>query len=196
MDMYSIFLAVDPRLIWFYRMTGVGILDFLVGTFVLATLAVVIGELTISLAFLALRNQIERNNASVVKYHNLSVDALAARDKASYKAANKMANDTYGKAFFLQVGLSGAFLWPLFVALAWMNERFADIEFELLFTGYTVGYACMFILLYAAAFLIFKRIKYKLPYFRRMKRILDSCKADTSKMKSFDDLLPVKQTGR
>ena len=50
-----------------------------------------------------------------------------------------------------------------------MDIGFSDVEFPLLFSDYSVGFVGVFIPLYAAAYLIFKRIKYKLPYFRRIK---------------------------
>ena len=55
-----------------------------------------------------------------------------------------------------------------------MRYRFDDIEFQLLFTDNTVGFLCVFIALYAAARLIFGKIKYKLPYFRNIRAILNN----------------------
>jgi hypothetical protein len=179
MQMSPVFLILDPVLIWFYRITGYAFADFLLGTFVLAFIALVIGEFTISVAFLIVKKRIDQTIAEAARYQDLSLEALAAGDKPAYRATNKLANDAFGKSFFLQIALSAAFLWPIFFAVAWLSYRFADLEFPLLFTDYTLSYIGVFILLYAAAYLLFKRVKYKLPYFRRIKEILDNYNSRT-----------------
>jgi len=173
--MHPIYRLLDPFLIWFYRLTGHTLADFLIGTLVLAFLALIIGEVTISLAFLVTKKRIDQVTAEADRYQNLSMEALKAGDKQAYKAANKLANDAFGKSFFMQIALSAAFLWPVFFALIWMEYRFSGLEFPLPFTNYSLGYVGVFILLYAASYLLFKRVKYKLPYFRRIKAILDTC---------------------
>lgn len=167
-------MLVDPYLIWFFRLTGYTFVDFLLGTLVLAWIALLIGELTISVVFLAARQRIDAVTKETRRYQDLSGEALAVGNQEAYRAANKLANDAFGKSFFMQIALSGAFLWPIFLALAWMDQRFAGMEFSLLFSDYSIGYIGMFMVLFAAAYLIFKRIKYRLPHFRRIKAILDS----------------------
>lgn len=174
MEMPSVFLFLDPYLIWFYRITGDAFAGFLIGTLVLALHAIIIGEFTISLAFLAVRRRIDQTTAEAAKYQNLAMEALVEGDKQAYKAANRLANDAFGKSFFMQISLSAAFLWPAFFAVAWMSYRFSGLEFPLPFSHHSFGYIGVFILLYAAAYFLFKRVKYKLPYFRRIKDILDS----------------------
>jgi hypothetical protein len=174
MEMHAFWMLVDPFIIWFYRLTGYALVDFLLGTFVLAWMALLIGEFTISAVFLVCRQRIDATTHEARRYQDLSMAALSAGDKHAYQAANKMANDAFGKSFFMQIALSTARLWPVFLAVAWMGHRFADVEFPLLFSEYSIGFVGVFIPLYAAAHIIFKRIKYKLPYFRRIKSILDS----------------------
>ena len=53
---------IDPFLIWCYRITGCTFADFLIGTFVLASVTVIVGEFTISLAYLVNRKRIEKRN--------------------------------------------------------------------------------------------------------------------------------------
>lgn len=172
--MNTVFELMDPYLIQLYRLSGYTFADFLFGTFMLALMAVIIGELTISVVFLFSRRRIDNVNAEVVKYQNLSSDALAAGDKAAYSATNKMANDAFGRSFFMQFGLSAAFLWPIFFMLEWMQTRFSEVEFPILFSDLSLGFIGVFIVLYAAAYLMFKKNKHRLPYFRRIKTILDS----------------------
>ncbi len=172
--MSQLFVTIDPILIIFYRITGFAFIDFLLGTFILACMAVIVGELTISALFLINRKHIEEVNAEILRYQNLSFNALSAGNKEIYKTANKLANDAFGRSFFLQIALSAGFLWPAFFVMLWMSYRFSDIQFDFMFTGREVGFICPFIALFAAAYLIFKRIKYKIPYFNRVKAILNT----------------------
>ena len=172
--MNPLLLAIDPYVIWFYRLTGHAFPDFLIGTFVLALVTLFIGELCISVVFLICRKHIDRTTEEMVHYQHLSEGAQAAGDRDAYRASNKLANDAFGRTFFMQIAFSAAFLWPVFFALTWMGSRFADVEFPLLFTGATVTYVCVFIALYAAAYLGFRRVKNRLPYFRTIKQMLDS----------------------
>ena len=188
MQMPLFYQFLDPYLIWFYRITGSALTDFFIGTFVLALITLIIGEFTISLTFLAVKRYVDRTTDEVIKYQNLSVDALAAGDKQVYSAANKLANDAFGKSFFMQIALSAAFLWPICFALAWMQYRFLEVEFPLPVTDYSLNYIGVFIIIYAATYLLFKRVKYNLPFFRRIKIILDSYNSRFQDMKSFADL--------
>ena len=113
---------------------------------------------------------------------------MVAQNKRAYTASNKLANDAFGRSFFMQIALSAAFLWPIPFALGWMQYRFSDVEFRLPGTEVSVGYIAVFILLYIAAYLLFRRVKYRLPYFRRIKEMLDSPKVRLAEMKSFADL--------
>ena len=174
MEMHPAYLILDPFLIWSYRITGIGLLDFFIGTFCLALIALIVGEITISLLFLINRRHIDAVNNEVEQYRNLSFDALQAKNKAAFKAANKLANEAFGNSFFMQIALSAGFLWPIFFALAWMDYRFADVEFNLLFSEYSMGYVGTFIVVYIAAYLIFRRVKHHLPFFKRVKASLDT----------------------
>lgn len=191
-----IYAYVDPFIIWSYRITGHPFIDFLIGTFLVGLCAVAIGEFTISLAFLANRKTIDKNSDEVVRYQNLSVDALEAQNKSAYTAANKLGNDAFGKSFFLQIALSTAFLWPAPFALGWMQYRFSEVEFRVIFTDHMVGYPFVFFPLYVAAYLVFKRFKYRIPYFRRIKKILDASAERQKDMRSLADLIkPLRKTG-
>jgi hypothetical protein len=190
MEMHPVFQFLDPYLIWFYRITGHAYVDFVFGTFVLALMAVIIGEFNISLAYLAARRRIERVTDETIRYQNLSIDALTAGDKRAYRAANRLANDAFGHSFFMQIALSAAFLWPAGFCLAWMSHRFADLEFPLPFIPYSLGYIGVFLLLFVAAYFVFKPIKYRIPYFRRIKEMLKMSSLMARNLKSFGDLLP------
>jgi hypothetical protein len=168
MEMHPAYQALDPYLIWFYRLTGHAWVDFFLGTLVLAFLTVIIGEITVFLVSLVVLRRLEHNAAEADRYQTLSIDALKAGDKSAYKAANKLANEAFGHSFFQQFTLGATFLWPVFFALAWMQYRFLDMEFPLPFVGVSLGYIGVFIIIYALAYVLFKQIKRRLPFLRWM----------------------------
>jgi hypothetical protein len=90
-----------------------------------------------------------------VRRQNLSLQALAEKNKTAYLAQNQLAQEAYGKSLAMTVGRAGASLWPAVLALAWMKMRFHDAPFPLpewLPLGLTgVSYTFIFILFYIAA---------------------------------------------
>ena len=173
MEMHPAYLYLDPYLIWFYRLSGSAEVNFLLGTLALAALALLLGESTSSLASLIVRKQFEQVAGEAKKYQDLSMEALKAGNRPAYEAANKVANEAFGKSFFMQLALSATFFWPIFLALGWMQYRFREMTFPLPFISFPIGYIGVFILLYIPAYILFKWVKHKLPRFRRTKKILD-----------------------
>jgi hypothetical protein len=163
MEAHPIYLAFDPYVIWFYRITGYTFLDFLLGTFVLACASVLIGELACRLALRMVSRYVDEDAGELVRLQGLSVAALVAKDMPAYRACNKLATDAYGKVFFLGISLAAGAAWPIFFALTWMGYRFQGVEFDFAFTGWMVSYPCVFLALYAAAYLLFRKFKYHLP---------------------------------
>ncbi len=150
---------VDQYLIVLYRLTGHVWVDFVLGTFLLAFLCLVLGETTIFLIFLLSRRRILEKTSEAEKYHDLSIEALKAGDKEAYLAANQLANEAFGHSFFQQAALSAAFLWPVCFALGWMQFRFLEVVFPIPGTGWSMGFIGPFIIIYIAAYFLFKRLK-------------------------------------
>jgi hypothetical protein len=166
MEMHPVYLALDPYLIWFYRLTGQAALDFFLGTFVLAWLALLVGEFTSKLAASLVKRQVGRVGEEAKKYQDLSLEALKLGDRPAYEAANKLANEAFGKSFFMQLTLSATFFWPIFFVLGWMQYRFLRLAFPLPVIGFSLGYIGIFILIYVLAYVLYKQIKRRLPLFR------------------------------
>lgn len=166
MEMHSLFLWIDPYLIWFYRLTGHAGVNFFLGTLAAALLALLLGECTSFLASLAVRRHFQQASGEAQKYQDLSMEALKAGDRPAYEAANKLANEAFGKSFFMQVTLSATFFWPIFFVLGWMQYRFLEVEFPLPFLPFSLGYIGVFILCYVAAYFLWKKIKGLAPHFR------------------------------
>ncbi len=188
--MHPVWIIIDPYLIWSFRLTGYALPDFLLGTFFMAWLALFMGEFSVSLVFLAIRPRVDAATLEARRYQDLSQEALSTGDKEAYTAANKLANDAFGRSFFMQVAMSAAYFWPSCVAIAWMGLRFSEVEFPLLFSSISMGFIGIYILMFAGAYLIFKRIKFKLPYFRRIKLILDSYDQQRSLAANKPDIHP------
>ncbi len=174
MEMPWIFLVLDPYLIWGYRLTGHAGLNFFLGTVLLVAFSLLLAETSSFLASRAIRKYAGRIRAEASRYHQLSMDALAAGDRKTYQATNELANEAFGKTFYVQVAQSGAFFWPAVFALAWMQYRFFEVEFPLPFVGFSLGYSGVFILIYILALLGWKRVKARLPFGRRVRETLNS----------------------
>ncbi|HEY9072836.1 MAG TPA: hypothetical protein VIN67_01780 [Desulfobaccales bacterium] len=163
------YLFLDPYLIRFFRLTDQAGLNFLLGTLAVAVLALLVGEMTSFLASLVVRRHSQEVTNEARKYQELSMEALKAGDRPAYEAANKLANEAFNKSFFMQVALSATFFWPVFFCLGWMQYRFFELEFPIPVIGYSLGYIGIFILLYIPAYVIFKKTKRLVQYFRREK---------------------------
>ncbi|MDO9565998.1 MAG: hypothetical protein Q7J15_04590 [Candidatus Desulfaltia sp.] len=191
----TIYLNIDTFLIFFFRITTNPVIGYFIGILVLSVICVIIGEFTISLAFRFNKKYIDHDNRKMVRMQNLSVQALMAKDKMSYKACNKEANEAFGKVFFKQIALAASSLWPIPFALGWMQTRFLDVEFllpcRLPALGESAGYSFTFIPMYILARILFGKIKHKLPYFKKMQKMLDKYK-DSEKIMSFSDLMKPK----
>jgi len=175
--------TLDSVLVSFYRLTGFPLLDYYLGTFSLALLTVLVGELTISIVFKVNRRHLEKLNKEVEKMQQLSSEALERGDEESYRACNKVGNDAFGHLFFNKFGLSAASLWPIFLALGWMQERFMGIGLPLPLIGWEINYVLFFILCYIPARILFGRLKPRLPYFRGLHRMLLACEKSAAGQK-------------
>lgn len=174
----GIYKVADEILMNLYRITGNPLADYFFGTFILAFLTVVIGELALSWVFKVNKSHLNNLDSRLAHFNRLSSEALRLGHEDSYRACNKEANEAFGHLFFNKFGLSAACLWPIPFALAWMQCRFQEIEFPIIFPlsfifGTTVGYIFTFIPLYVLCRILFKHMRPWLPYFRGVQKILD-----------------------
>ena len=171
-------LQADRFLIAFYRITGDSLVDYFIGTMILAFICVAIGELSVSLAIRFNKRYLDSMAREMKEKEMLALQARGAGDKAGYKALNKEATDIWGKHFFTMVAYSAGILWPIPFALAWMQTRFADVEFDLAFPlslifGKSVGYIFTFIPIYILCRIFFKYMRPYLPYFKGIQKLLN-----------------------
>lgn len=171
---------MDSLLASFYRFPGDPVWSYYIGTLLVALLAVVIGEFTVSLVHRVNRAHYEKIEKRVAELHDLSQKALETGDQESYEACNREANEAFGRSFFSKFGLSAAAFWPCPFALAWMQRHFSDFLIPVPFLGWNVGYVPTFVVSYIAARILFGKVRHKLPYFRGVPSVLSG----ESKMKS------------
>ncbi len=165
----SILVWLDAFLISTYRLFSNPVSGFFFGTFMLTLWCTLIGELTTLGVARINRKYIKKLEQESIRLHNLSVKAIIHKDKESYRACNKMANEAWGKYFFATIAQGSASIWPVPFALAWMNTRFGDIEFELAYPipllPEVVGYPAVFIPMYILVRICFAKLKPWLPFF-------------------------------
>lgn len=163
------YFSIDAFLILFYRVTGIAIVDYMIGTFCLSMMAVILGELTVSLALKFNQRYLDQLSDQMNQKEALSIEAYEQGDMASYKGLNKQATDAWGKKFFAMMGHSAAILWPIPFALGWMQTRFSGVAFEILFpfslVTESVGYTFSFFPIYVLARIVFGHLRPFLPYF-------------------------------
>ncbi|MFC1859485.1 hypothetical protein ACFL9U_15870 [Thermodesulfobacteriota bacterium] len=153
--------TVDSVLIVPYRWPESPVIGWWIGTFTLAAGCCVLGAITTALVYRANHTYVQEVSQEMLDRHHQSINALKMGDKNSYKAINKLANEAYGKTFFLQMAMASASLWPVALALGWMQTRFHDVTFPLCFPlsslfGGSVGYAFTFIPLYILCRIFFR----------------------------------------
>ena len=102
-----------------------------------------------------------------------SIKAKQAGDEKAYKGINTLANEAFGKSFFLFMAMGMASLWPAFFAAAWLSERFNDIVFKLpgWAGGLELNFIAPFIILYIAARIIFTKLRPHIPFLNQASKI-------------------------
>lgn len=190
MELWSAFLTgMDAVLIFPFRLPANPVAGFYLGNLVLVVWCLLVGEMTKNLVWLLNRSHYERQSEEMAHMHNLSVKAIAAKDKESYKACNKRANEYFGRAFFSQAALFSVSIWPLPFVLAWMHQRFAEVLVPLLPAGlYEVRYHAVFMILYIPARIAFSRVKKHLPVFSRLETLRRQSEERREKLVAWTDL--------
>ncbi len=142
--------AIDPLLIAPYRFFDDPMTGWWIGTGVLALWAVLAGELTMAAVSRINRSAVAHNLDRTVYYHEQSLKAKQAGDEKAYEGINRLANEAYGKSFFLMIAMGMAALWPAFFAAAWLQMRFGGIIFSLpaWAGGFDLNFLAPFIILY------------------------------------------------
>jgi len=150
-----IYSLMDRLFMPVFRLPDSPLPGYYLGTFVLSVLCLVVGKYSVSFAFRFNRDAIVQNRNEMSRYEDISIMALRAGNSHAFRACNRISNDAYANIFFSQAALSAAALWPAFLALGWMQYRFAGVNFTLLVpvpgANYIFGYVTTFVLCYVIA---------------------------------------------
>ncbi len=170
----SFLQAVDPVLIFAYRIPADSLLGYWLGTAVLAFGALVLGMATMALSGLLNRNLHRSQSEKMVRMHNLSIQAIKEQNKEGYLATNKMANEMYGRVFFNRAALFTASVWPVPFALAWMDNRFTDVALNIPLINFPFGYVGVFLTCYILLRVGFGFVR--IPFYSKLMEELDKTK--------------------
>jgi hypothetical protein len=188
----SFYGLMDQWLMPFYRWPETPMAGFLLGTGLLAMVCLVLGDVSFNLAVWADRKKIKAVTQETVRMNNLSIEALQSGAGEGFRACNQLANEAYGRLFFLQLALSAACLWPLPLALAWMQHRFFEVEFPLPLTSHSLGFTGVFLLLYILLRVGTAKVRRKLPFLGTAPAIFRDLGQDAQKLKTWRELLPAR----
>ncbi len=165
---------IDPMLATLYGLTGHPVVDLVLGTFILALAAAVVGEFTISVVFRINRRHIDELNRRFRRLNRMCEEALERGDQDTYRLLNQEANDAHGRVFFSRFGLSAAALWPVFFALEGVQRLHRESAIPIPLTPWSANYVVVFIACYIAARILFGRLKRRLPYFKQQYAMLQA----------------------
>lgn len=177
---------LDAFLIAPYRWPGWDHGGMWLGSALLAFWCTLIGEYFAAGLYFLHRRYYSGMEDNMVRYHNLSVDALHSGNKEAYLAANKLAQEDFGKSFFAQATIGFASLWPVPFALGWMSLRFEGIDlYTVPGTELRAGYVFVLLTLYIVIRILFARyVKRVLPPFPRIAALKREAKKARGAMKS------------
>lgn len=182
----------DPLLIAPYKIVlalgGGSLLAFFTGTLMLVLVATVVGELTMAGIYWINRRHFAELRREMVTHNNLSVRALANKDKPSYTACNKMANEYFGRNLFSGFTLFASSLWPAFFCLAWMSSRFGGLVMPA--WRIELRYHTVFICLYVPARIIFGLNKKRIWPFNHIKAFITRNEDCGEELLTLSDLMP------
>ncbi len=195
MDFSSLLQMVDPVLIAPYRWLEPAEAGFWLGTAILSLWILLVGEIFLSLVYLCNRRHYASLSTKMVHMHNLSVEAIASKDKASYKATNKFANDYFGKYFFSQAALFSVSILPLPFAMAWLQSRFEGIAIHTIpYFDKPLGYTFVVLACYIPLRYGLSRVRHHIPLLSKVARMRAEDAKAMEPMRQWSDLFGKKPT--
>ncbi len=188
---HMIYEFLDPWMIWAFRLTDNPYIGFAIGLFWICLISTLLGELFMAGVYFSNAKHFAKINRDMVNHHNLSVQAIGAKNKKAWKACNSIANDAFGKNFFAHIALFASSLWVVPFAIGWMFYRFGEVDFIVPFIG-EVGPSFIFIPTYILIRWGFGKVKDYLPVFRTIKRKIRENEGE-EEMLLFSDLIKNKE---
>lgn len=166
-------LTVDPWLIAPYRWPTSATAGYLLGTLILISQCLLLGDLGATVVSYINRPHLRRFQREMENHHDLSEAALRQGDKESYKAVNRQGLEAFGSSFSLGAAIFSVSIWPLPFALAWLQMRFGDAPLELPWhlplIDSEIPYLTSFVLLYIGCRISYGLLMNRVPWYRRLK---------------------------
>jgi len=188
----AVYEFLDFWLIWAFRTSDNPYVGFAIGLLWICLITTVIGELCIAGVYFMNKKHFAELNRNMVSHHNLSIRALGAKDKVSWKACNSIANEAFGKNFFSHIALFASSLWIVPFVIGWMSYRFGEVDFIVPLLG-AVGPAFVFIPAYILFRYLFGKAKPWIPVFKVIQRKIKENEGDEDMM-SYSDLARKEET--
>lgn len=167
---------VDAVLIAPYRWSANPVWGWWLGTLILAGWATLVGELTLATVFRLNRRYVDELNQEMQDRNRQAMNALKAGEKRIYKGLNDLANEAFGKAFFLQIAMGASSLWPAFLAAGWLELRFGNIPILLPFGLVEITYLAGFTVVYLLVRIGWIQLKKRLGLGKRSRLLWQSLK--------------------
>ncbi len=130
--------SLDSIAILPFRLLAEPVTAFWLGSAILALVSLLLGQSTVKIAMYANGAFLNQHVQDARKFENTYLGMLkngeARHDRSG---VNGLANEAFGKAFFMGISISAASLWPVFFAAGWIDSRFTGIRLPL--TGFENG---------------------------------------------------------
>jgi hypothetical protein len=140
--------GIDPILIEPYRWLPESVWAWWLGTVLLCLWAVIVGEITYRIVKRINKKYVHEHNDEMVAWNNRAMNALKAGNKEVYTGANKLANDAFGRSFFLSLAMGMASLWPAFLGAAWLQARFQGVPVPVPFMDAEINWVPPYVVMY------------------------------------------------
>ena len=141
-----VFIALEQLLLAPFRVPSDPLAGYWLGCAVLALASTIVGEITATVLRRVNRSYLADASEEALSKQAESIAALRQGDQTAYGAANKLANEAFGRWFFHSSAVGISSLWPAFFAAAWLNQRFSHVVFPLPWTEMTASFVAPLIL--------------------------------------------------
>ena len=118
------------------------------GTALLCLWAVLVGDITYRTVKRFNKKIMHERNEEMMSWQNIAMNALKAGNKEVFTGANKLANDAFGRSFFMQLAMGMASLWTAFLGAAWLQARFQGVPVPVPYTDWEFRWLPSYVVMY------------------------------------------------
>jgi hypothetical protein len=140
---------------------------FWLGSAVIAAVCVLVGQATSWVAWRLNGKHLGEHIQEARGYGKTSLRMLAAGQESHYPGVNRLANEAFGRAFFLSMAMNAAALWPVFLAAGWIAARFDGVRVPLGSSGFSLNPVAPLAVTYIGMRIAFARFARAVRFSRR-----------------------------